>query len=396
MSFFRAARAALPGQTCLRRIPAGGAILITLVLAGLFLSCGNSYSRSAPNHNAYVTLPLTGNVLLMHIDGASGAMTGAGQTPQVQNASTTGLALLPSKKFLYAVNSAADTISIFKVASDGTLTLTGTPAQAGNGPYAAAIDPTGTYLLVTNAFGSNGSGGDVSVYSIDAGSGALSEVGGSPFRANSHPAEILITPAGNSVYVTNPGIGMVTAFSFANGILTQLHTSPVFSGLGATGLAVDASGRFLYVANPTAPNAPPYTSTNGNISGFDIDPNSGALTKILGSPFTATGGSGPTQLAIDPGGKFVYATTPGSSDSIWCFTIDSTTGQLTAVPSSPFSLPAGELFAVFDPAGGHFYIGSSSGAIEGYSSNPSTGVLTTVPSSPFSTGTAPGKMVFSD
>jgi 6-phosphogluconolactonase len=394
MSFLRAARAALVGQTGLRRI----LVAVAVVLAGLSLSCGNSShsTPTGPNHNAYVTLPDTGSVLLLHINGATGAITMGSQTPQVENTSPTGLALLPSKKFLYAVNSRADTISIFNVASDGTLTLSGTPTQAGlSGPNAAVIDPSGKYLLVTNNYVST----NVSVFSIDSGSGALSEVAGSPFFANDNPTEILITPSGKFVYVTNPSIGMVTAFSFSNGVLTEVKPgSPFSSGDGAFGLAVDGSERFLYVANPSASNLPPFSSTRGNISGFNIDPGTGALTRILGSPFTSTVGSGPSAITVDPSGRFVYAVTPGSSFSIWCFAISSTNGQLTAVTSSPFSLTAGGLFALIDPSGNYFYIGGQAG-IAGYTYDPSTGAPTAITGSPFSTGTPPtppGKMVLSE
>jgi 6-phosphogluconolactonase (cycloisomerase 2 family) len=393
MSFLRAARAALAGQSCLPQILV--AVVAVFVLAGLSLSCGSSsHSTSGPNHNAYVTLPARGSVLLLHINGATGAITLGAETPQVQNTSPTGIALLPSKKFLYAVNSSsfADSISIFNVASDGTLALSGTPTPAGNGPNDAAIDPSGKYLLVTNSFGDN-----VSVYSIDAGSGALTEVAGSPFPANSNPAEILITPSGKFVYVTNPGIGMVTAFTFSNGVLTQLPTSPVSSGAGAFGLAVDGSEKFLYVANPAASNPPPFSSTIGNISGFNIDPGTGTLSTIQGSPFTATNGKGPSAVTVDPSGRFVYATTPGSSFSIWCFAITPSTGQLVAVTNSPFSLTAGGLFALFDPSGNRLFIGSQDAhGIAGYTYDPSTGAPTAITGSPFSTGTAPGKMVFSE
>jgi 6-phosphogluconolactonase len=394
MSFLRAARAALAGQSCLPRILV--AVVIVFVLAGLSLSCGSSsHSTVGPNHNAYVTLPSRGSVLLLHISGATGAITVGAETPQVQNTSPTGIALLPSKKFLYAVNSSsfADSISIFNVASDGTLALSGTPTPAGNGPNDAVIDPSGKYLLVTNNFGNN-----VSVYSIDASNGALSEVAGSPFPANNSPAEILITPSGNFVYVTNPGIGMVTAFSFSNGVLTKVPGSPFLSvqGGGAFGLAVDGSEKFLYVANPAASNPPPL-STRGNISGFNINPSSGALTPILGSPFTATNGNGPSAITVDPSGKFVYATTPGSSFSIWCYTITPTNGQLLAVTNSPFSLTAGGLFALIDPSGNYFYIGSQdANGIAGYTYDLSTGTPTAITGSPFSTGAAPGKMVLSE
>jgi 6-phosphogluconolactonase len=395
MSFLRAARAALAGQSCLPRIL--GSVVAIAVLAGLSLSCGSSsHSKSGPNHNAYVTLPSRGSVLLLRINGSNGAITLGAETPQVQDTTPTGIALLPSKKFLYAVNSFANTISIFNVASDGTLTLSGTPTPAGgSSPNAAVIDPSGKYLLVTNNLTN-----DVSVFSIDAGTGALSPFG-SPVPANANPAEILITPSAKFVYVTNPGIGWITAFSFANGVLTKVPGSPFSSltggGGGAFGLAVDGSERFLYVANPSASNPPPFASTIGNISGFQIDPGTGALTRILGSPFTATNGKGPSAITVDPSGKFVYATTPGSSFSIWCFTITPTNGQLVPVTASPFSLSAGGLFALIDPSGNHFYIGSQDPTgVAGYTYDPSTGAPTVITGSPFSTGTAPGKMVISE
>jgi len=404
MSFLRAARAALAGQSCLPRI----LVAVVVVLAGLSLSCGNSSTTTAvPTHSAYVTLPVNGSVLLLSIDGANGVISGGGQTPHQEGLSPTGLALLPSKKFLYVVNSFAYTISIFNVNSDGTLTLSGSPIPAGDGPDAAVIDPSGQYLLVTNNYGNNDAG-SVSVFSIDSSTGALSEVAGSPFFANANPTEILFTHSGKFVYVTNPGIGMVTGFSFcppqrasepqcsaANGVLSLVPGAPVFSGAGAAALTVDGSDQFLYVANPSASNLPPYASTVGNISGFNIDPDTGALSPTPGSPFTSNvGATGPTAITVDPTGRFVYAVTPGSSSSIWCFTITSTNGQLVAAAGSPFSLAAGGLFALFDPSGNYFYIGTQTG-IAGYTYNPNTGAPTVISGSPFSTGTEPGKMVFS-
>jgi 6-phosphogluconolactonase (cycloisomerase 2 family) len=396
MSFLRAARAALPGQSGLRQI----LVAMVVVLAGLSLSCGSSRGQSrGPNHIAYVTLPSTGQVLLLNIDGVTGAITSGPSTPQVANTTPTGLALLPSRKFLYAMNSRANTISIFSIANDGTLTQTAAPTPAGDGPNMAVIDPSGKYLLVTNNYGNS-----VSVYSIDPGSGALSEVANSPFEANANPTQILITPSGQYVYVTNPGIGMVTAFSFSNGVLAQvsgvpggLPGSPYFSGAGASALAVDGSGRFLYVVNPSASNPQPYQNTVGNISGFNIDPGSGALTPMLGSPFYSTEGvTGPTAITVDLTGSFVFALTPGSSYSFWSFEIDSTTGALTAITSSPFSFAAGGLFALADPTGDFLYVGSQSGKnIAAYTYNQNTGVPTAVSGSPFSIGAAPGMMVFS-
>jgi len=384
MSFLRAARAALTGYAAL--------LPVLAVLVGLSLSCGNGTSTtpSAPNHGAYVTLPSKGVVQFLQIEGSTGALIPGPITPPTENISPTGLALMPSKKFLFAVNPRANTISIFNVASDGSLTLSGAPVQAGSGPSSCVIDPTGQFLLVTNSLSNN-----ISVFSINASSGALTEIAGSPFWANTNPTNIVITHAGKFVFVTNPGIGMVTGYSLSSGVLTPIPGSPFFSGAGAAALTVDGSDRFLYVANPYAVN--PLLTTVGNISGFNVDPNTGALTPILGTPFAATDGSGPTAITVDPTGRFVYATTPGSSFSIWCFSINPPNGQLTAVTGSPFSLTSGGLFALFDPSGNYFYIGSASGtAIAGYTYNPSTGSLTAVANSPFSVSVQPGGMVLTE
>jgi 6-phosphogluconolactonase len=390
MSFLRAARAALAGQNCCKHVFA----LLAMILASFFVSCGGGSQplHSSPDHNAYVTLPARGAVALLRVNGSTGALALASQTPQVQGTSPKGLALLPSKKFLYVVNSGvnASTISIFNVGSDGTLTLGSTPIPAGAGADSAVIDPSGAFLLVTNNFSNS-----ISVYSIDSGSGALTEVAGSPFFANTDPSEIVITPSGKFVYVTNPSIGMVTGFTFSSGVLTPVPNTPTFSGAGAFGLGLDTSGRFLYVANPSALN--PLVTTVGNVSGFNIDPNTGALTPVPGSPFTSSLGNGPTALAVDPNGRFVYAITSGSSDSVWCFSITSTNGQLVPVTSSPFSLTAGGLFALIDPTGNYLYVGSATGnGVSGFTYNPSTGVPTAISGSPFTTGVPPGKIVLSD
>jgi 6-phosphogluconolactonase (cycloisomerase 2 family) len=162
---------------------------------------------------------------------------------------------------------------------------------------------------------------------------------------------------------------------------------------------VDSSDRFLYVANPTATNISQYENTTGNISGFNIDSTTGALTDILGSPFpSANGVQGPTAIAVDPNNAFVYAVSDGSSDSIRCFSITPDNGQLVEVSGSPFSIATGGLFALFDPYGDYFYVGSqTSKGIDGYSYNISTGAPKALTGSPYSTAASvPGSMVFSE
>jgi 6-phosphogluconolactonase (cycloisomerase 2 family) len=373
------------------RFAAGAVLISTLVLALLSVSCGtNSTKTILANHIAYITLPDYGSVLMLEVNGTTGSITAETQTPQVQGTSPTGLAILPSKKFLYTANSRANTISTYSVAADGTLSLLGPPLQGNqaDGPNAALIDPSGRYLLVSNNFSNN-----ISVFQIDAGTGVLTEVPNSPFAANATPTQMVFTPSGTFLYVTNPSIKTVTAFSFLNGVLTELASSPVISGAGPSDLVIDLSGRFLYVANVSATNPQPNENTVGNISGFNIG-SDGSLTPIEGSPFTSPNGVGPSALVVDPQGQLVYAVTPGSSYSIWCFVINEENGQLAVEPDSPFSVPAGGLFAVFDPSGNYLYIGSNT-AINGYTYSSSSGDVAQTTGKAFTTGVSPGAMVFS-
>jgi 6-phosphogluconolactonase len=399
MSFPRAARPVLVGPKYLRPMLAAIAVLC---LAAQFISCsGNGKLPSTGTGNtAYLTLPNQGSVLMLHIDGATGAVAVQGSTPGYVGTSPYGLALAPKKNFLYVANSQSNNISTFSIASDGTLSLVCVAppvcatSDGGIGPHSALVDPSGQYLLVTNS----GLPGTVSVFSIDSSSGALTAVTGSPFYANNSPSEIVMTPAGNLVYVTNPSTGMVTGFTFdtsltdCGSLLCQVAGSPFSSGAGASALAIDNSGQFLYVANTSAQNSG--SDVIGNISGFSINAN-GGLQNISGSPFTPSIGTGPSTLVAVPNSSFLYATTPGSSYSIWCFQIDSVSGQLTVANQSPFSQTAGGQFAIIDTNGNYFFIGSEeSKEIAAYSYDTNTGQPTAVLNSPFSiTGQVPGKMV---
>lgn len=389
MSFPRAARPVLAGPKYLGPMLAAIAVLC---LAGQFTSCsGNGkLPNTGTGNTAYLTLPNQGGLLTLHIDGATGAVAVTGSTPGLVGTTPYGLALAPKKNFLYVANSQSNTISTFNIASDGTLSLNTTTSDGATGPYEALIDPSGQYLLVTNT----GLPGSVSVFSIDSSSGALTAVTGSPFYANDSPSSIAMPPAGNLVYVSNPSSGMVTGFTFdaATGVLSQVPGSPFSSGAGASALAIDNSGQFLYVANTSASN--PGSGVIGNISGFSINVN-GGLQNISGSPFTPSIGTGPSTLVAVPNSSFLYATTPGSSFSIWCFQIDSVSGQLTVANQSPFSQTAGGQFALIDTNGNYFFIGSEeSKEIAAYTYDTNTGQPTAVLNSPFSiNGQVPGKMV---
>jgi hypothetical protein len=92
-------------------------------------------------------------------------------------------------------------------------------------------------------------------------------------------------------------------------------------------VAVDPSGKFAYVVN----------LNRNNVSGYRIDPTTGALTAIAGSPFVT--GRSPRSVAVDPSGKFAYVANQVDR-TVSGYTIDPVNGALTVIASSPFATGA--------------------------------------------------------
>jgi 6-phosphogluconolactonase len=91
-------------------------------------------------------------------------------------------------------------------------------------------------------------------------------------------------------------------------------------------VAIDPTDKFVYVTNDG-------TGSN-NVSAYTINPANGVLTPVAGSPFGA--GTGPTGVAVDAKGKFVYEAN-AQSNNIYAYTIDASTGALTQLAGSPFA-----------------------------------------------------------
>jgi hypothetical protein len=86
-----------------------------------------------------------------------------------------------------------------------------------------------------------------------------------------------------------------------------------------------------YVYGSSAVNPAPSV-----VSGFSKASQTGALSLITGSPFDERGEGG--LVAIDGQGKFLFVLNPKSND-ISMFQIDQTSGALSEVPASPFQVP---------------------------------------------------------
>ncbi len=341
-------------------------------------SGGSTTSASAPN-SFTVTPPTTFGSTTASFTVtptfAGQATDGCTQT----GANCTALTVTVDMKYLlfaYVTNLSDGTVSAYTInATTGALTaMAGSPFAAGADPDRVAVDPTGKFAYVTNNHS-----GNVSAYTIDATTGALSAVAGSPFAAGSSPIGVAVDPTGKFAYVANNGSYNVSAYTInaTTGALTAVAGSPFAAGTYPYEVAVDPTGKFAYVPN----------AGSNNVSAYTINATTGALTAMAGSPFAA--GSYPYGVAVDPTGTFAYVPN-ASSTNVSAYTINATTGALAAMAGSPFAAGADPHEVAVDPTGKFAYVpNAGSDNVSAYTINATTGALTAVAGSPFAAGSLP-------
>jgi 6-phosphogluconolactonase (cycloisomerase 2 family) len=281
------------------------------------------------------------------------------RTPQMAGpvALLTGSAAVTyTPKFAYVANSTSNNISAYTIkATNGHLTaVKGTPAATGTGPSSVTVDPSGRFAYAANS-GSN----NVSAFTINASTGALTAIG-SPGPAGPGPASVTVDPSGRFVYVANLGSGnpntpSVSAYTInpSTGALTAISGSPYATGgeyTASDAVTVDPTGQFVYVTSVST------QAGSGNIAAFTINPGTGALTTVSGSPF-ATGVNSPNSVAVDASGRFAYVSNGSAISGSYvmsAFAIDSASGALNfASYSSP--LGANTEWVATDPLGQFVY-----------------------------------------
>ena len=252
---------------------------------------------------------------------------------------------------------------------------------ANSSPMVLTLHANGRFAYVPNT-----TSGSISVFAVNAATGVLTQVAGSPFAAGVRPGPTaLLHPSGRFIYVRNvgptDGAGSVTAYSInaTTGALTQIGAAlPI--GVNSQYSWMHPTGRFLLIANRGAPLDD--VATPGSISMFSIDAGSGALTSLAGASLRPA----PFSVSVDSSGRFVYATS-ATGNLLYSFELNQTTGDLTPLSNGavitsrdqPISLVA--YSSVTTPAAATFsskfaYVpNAGANTIGGYAINPSSGAL---------------------
>jgi 6-phosphogluconolactonase (cycloisomerase 2 family) len=206
---------------------------------------------------------------------------------------------------------------------------------------------------------------------------------------SSGPAQVAVpnvvgdTQAAATTAITGAGlkVGNVTMTSS-----NSVPSGSVISENPAAGTKVaPASAVDLTVSSGPPPAKHFAYAANGSdatLSAFSLDGSTGALTALPSSPVAVTGATSLSEIKIDPSGKFVYVVSEGT-DQVYGFSINANDGSLTTIAGSPFDTGIKPQSLAFDATGAFLYVLDVTGntkhsTISGYSVNASTGVLTSL------------------
>jgi 6-phosphogluconolactonase len=267
--------------------------------------------------------------------------------------------------------------------ASGQLTLVGTGPLAESLPY-ISFDRSGRFL-----FGASYGAHLVSVNPVGADGRVGAPMQVIPTARNAHA--IRADNTNRFVFVPHLGTDQIFQFLFdeKSGRLSA-NTPPVLQmkqGTGPRHLITSPDNRFVYLLN----------ELTATVTTLSLDPNTGLLAElgsasalpadsklVPGAPRGAVGAPGApvrntdndiwaSDLHVTPNGRFLYAAERTSS-SIGAFSVDSATGKLTYLGSTPTEKqPRG--FQI-DPTGRFMVVsGEKSDTLSAYSIDPSSGAL---------------------
>jgi 6-phosphogluconolactonase len=236
----------------------------------------------------------------------------------------------------------------------------------------------------------------ISAFRIDNNLGELTVVPNSPFASGGvNPIKVLTANAGKFLYVLNAGCGGTSQIACPSGTPSNetganisLFTiggkgalsfqAPYFSsGNNPISIQTDSSGTHLFVLDSTVPDPttcvgyiPGNSATIcGDITSFNIDPNTGRLSLITNQGVkNANGtnlsyfpvGSSPIDFFVTPSNSFIYTIEKGSGSTLdpsqAVFVYTNSSGQLTLSQNTPIPTGATQLTYIYVSAKENVYL----------------------------------------
>lgn len=318
-------------------------------------------------------------------DAGSGELSPLGLAATATNPSF--LAVDPGQRFLYAVNEtvtyqgqASGGVSAFAIDSrTGKLTFLNEVSSGGADPCYLSLDKTGKFVLVAN-YG----GGSVAAFAVLP-TGRLGKSsafvqhtrtepnhGRQEEQAEPHAHWLEVTTDNRYAVAVDLGLNelLVYRFDAGRGSLTPNvpHSTAIEAGAGPRHFAFHSNGRFAYVVS----------ELSSTVSVLLYDSKRGTLRPVQSLstlPANFVGSNSTAEIAVDPTGRFVYASNRGL-DSIAVFAVDAKRGTLTLIENVPTGGKTPRSFEI-DPTGTRLFVANQdSGNIVVFRIDSATGHLT--------------------
>lgn len=358
------------------RRPWGSVAIVLLVLAAcLEVGCGTSREPDIGTQQFLYVGNQQQNTISAYRLNSDGALTAMSASPFALGGNT--LIADPDRKVLFSFGLNADEIDLDTniIAGDGSLKMS---SRITDNTLAGvrAMNPEGTTLYVSSVDAAEGNWG-WKFYSIQT-DGTLQLMGGT---IDQTAGRLVFTPDSTTAfaaycYFLAPNVEQFAVAS--NGSLTNTQnqiSTPVSFGECPNAVAITPAGDMLAAPWSDASNSDPSADF---ITLFNIDPGTHKLGPLAGSRFPASGAG--HDAIFDPSGKFLIT---AQDNGIGIYKIGS--DSLTEVRGSPFG-GVGMDRVTFAPDGGFVVaISGTVGQIFVFAFDSQTGVLTLAPGSPVST-----------
>jgi 6-phosphogluconolactonase (cycloisomerase 2 family) len=242
-----------------------------------------------------------GEIIPFSLDAATGTLSSAGGVLS-QNVPLGCLTFAPNGKFAYAaasLNNTNNQLATYSVnTNSGAMTLINTIAL-NSAPSPVAMDPLGQYLYVVTPY-LGGSAAQAYGFSIDATTGALTAIPGTPFQLTYNTGTVSFDPSGKFVYMANGGGSTIDVYSMdrATGKLTAVSGGTANTWINPSIVHFLRSGQFAY---STCSMDAAHTANSASLVSYSVG-SDGKLTTIGNSPLP---GIVPSILQVDPSAKFV-------------------------------------------------------------------------------------------
>jgi 6-phosphogluconolactonase (cycloisomerase 2 family) len=280
----------------------------------------------------------------------------------------------------------------------------------------------------------------ISAFRVDNNLGQLTVVPNSPFPSGGvNPIKAIVANAGKFLYVLNAGCGgtsqiacpsgtapnetgaNVSLFTIGGKGALNFQAAYTSQGNNPVSIQIDSSGTHLFVldsmvTDPTTCKA--YVPGNadticGDITSFNIDPNTGRLSLITNQGVKNGNGtnlsyfpvgSGPINFYVTPSNSFIYTIEKGSGSTLdpsqAVFVYANSSGQLTLTQNTPIPTGATQLSYIYVSAKENVYLtdaqnGTTAGVILPYTIGTNGALQSLVTGQVVNSGTVanPGPMI---